>query len=193
MSILAIDPGTEESGYVVLGDDDDVESKGIVPNEVMLSVVELWRDRMAVEWVVSYGKPIGASTIETIYWIGRFVQAYPRPDEVLRVPRKVVTKFICLDPSATDTNIRHALIDMYPRTGGGAIPQIGLKDNPGPLYGMSKHCWAALGLAFTARDIWLTQRMESAKAFNEVDEDALGLVAALNLQEINSLSPELLR
>ena len=43
-----------------------------------------------------------------------------------------------------------ALLDLFPRTGGGATPQIGTKGKPGPLYGVSSHAWAALGVAVTA-------------------------------------------
>lgn len=185
MSILAIDPGYEVSGYVVLGEDDCIESHGILTHDVMLSVIELWRDRMVVEMVASYGRPVGREVFETVYWIGRYVQAYYRPDEVLRIPRKSVTKFICMNAGATDSHIRQALIDMYPRTGGGAIPQIGVKAKPGPLFGMRKDEWAALGLAFTARDVWLAQRMQEAlgPTFNEHSDDADGVVAALLEQD----------
>lgn len=44
-----------------------------------------------------------------------------------------------------------ALLDLFPRTGGGATPQIGTKAKPGPLYGVSSHAWAALGVAVTAK------------------------------------------
>ena len=153
MRLLAIDPGTEESGYVVL-DAWSVDGHGIIPNQTMLQVARAWPHLMAIEWVVSYGKPIGKDTIETIYWIGRILQASRDPDTVLRIPRKVVTKFICDDGGAKDPQVRQALIDLYPRTGGGATPQIGTRDAPGPLYGIRKHEWAALAVAHTARSHW---------------------------------------
>jgi hypothetical protein len=152
--LLAIDPGTEESGYVVLDDDLSIDGHGIIPNQRMLQVVTAWPHRSAIEWVVSYGKPIGKDTIETIYWIGRFLQASRDPNTALRIPRKVVTKHICNDGGAKDPQVRQALIDLYPRAGGGAIPQIGTRGTPGPLYGIRKHEWAALAVAHTARHHW---------------------------------------
>ena len=53
---------------------------------------------------------------------------------------------------ATDSNIRVALIDMFPRTGQntkGEPCAKGCKKHPGPLYGVSKDVWAALGVAIT--------------------------------------------
>jgi hypothetical protein len=180
VSILAIDPGTEVSGFVVIGTHDEILDHGIIGHAEMLNFIELWRDRMAVEMVVSYGKPIGKSTIETIFHIGRYVQAYERPDDVLLIPRKTVTKFICMDAGAKDPQIRQALIDLYPRTGGGKIPQIGVKGNAGPLYGMRKDEWAALALAFTAREHWSTYPYPT---FNEHDDNPDGVLSALLAQE----------
>ncbi|MNY62967.1 hypothetical protein D3C86_1998680 [compost metagenome] len=57
---------------------------------------------------------------------------------------------LCKTPRAKDANVRQALLDMFPRTGGGKTPQIGTKAQPGPLFGVSSHAWAALGVAVTA-------------------------------------------
>lgn len=154
MSILAIDPGCEKSGYVVLADDDSIVEHGVVQHPVMLEFISDWRDRMAIEMIASYGMPVGREIFETVFFIGRYAQAYYLPEQVVRIPRKAVTRFICNNASASDANIRQALIDRYPRTGGGAIPQIGVKAAKGPLFGMAKDRWAALALAFTAREHW---------------------------------------
>jgi hypothetical protein len=50
---------------------------------------------------------------------------------------------------AKDPNIRQALLDIFPGTGGGATPQIGTKAKPGPLYGVTSHAWSALAVAIT--------------------------------------------
>ena len=51
---------------------------------------------------------------------------------------------LCHSAKANDADIRQALIDRF---GPGKQKAIGLKGSPGPLYGVSKHCWAALALA----------------------------------------------
>jgi hypothetical protein len=63
---------------------------------------------------------------------------------------------LCGTNKAKDANVRQALLDMFPRTGGGAVPQVGTKKEPGPLYGISTHAWPALGVAITAlgREPW---------------------------------------
>ena len=59
---------------------------------------------------------------------------------------------LCKDSRAKDANIRQALLDRFPATGGGKTPQIGTKAQPGPLYGIKSHLWAALGVAVTFAD-----------------------------------------
>ena len=56
---------------------------------------------------------------------------------------------LCNSVRAKDSNVRQALLDRFPATGGGKTPQIGTKSKPGPLYGFSKDMWAALGVALT--------------------------------------------
>lgn len=149
-ALLAIDPGTEKSGWCIFSDG-KVSESGIDENEVVLSMVYGWLgEPMAIEMVASYGMPVGREVFETVLWIGRFVEAHSSPDSVRLVYRKDVKLHLCGSPKAKDANIRKALLDMFPRTGGGKTPQIGIKAKPGPLYGVSTHAWAALGVAVTA-------------------------------------------
>ncbi|MDB5975178.1 MAG: hypothetical protein JWR07_1938 [Nevskia sp.] len=107
--------------------------------------------RLAVEMIASYGMPVGREVFETCVWIGRFKQAWYSPDEVMLVYRKDVKLHLCGSPRAKDPNVRQALIDLYPATGGGKTPQIGTKAKPGPLFGVTSHAWPALGVALTAQ------------------------------------------
>ena len=66
-----------------------------------------------------------------------------------QVYRKDVKMHLCGSMRAKDTNIRQAIIDRYPASGGGKCPQIGTKKEPGPLYGVSKDIWSALAVAIT--------------------------------------------
>jgi len=152
MKILAIDPGTTQSGWVLTEDQRVLES-GISENLGILGIVrDQPRDgrRLAIEMIASYGMPVGKEVFETCLWIGRFMQVWHDPEAVTLVYRKDVKMHLCGSPRAKDPNVRQALIDLYEPTGGGKTPQIGTKGQPGPLYGVSSHAWPALGVALTA-------------------------------------------
>jgi hypothetical protein len=149
-SIFAIDPGTTQSGWCRLGHAGVLDS-GVMDNEDLLAVVQRLPDsRLAIEMIASYGMSVGREVFETCVWIGRFSQAWHTPAKVERVYRKDVKMHLCGTPRAKDGNVRQALLDMFPATGGGKVPQIGVKARPGPLYGVSSHAWAALAVAVTA-------------------------------------------
>jgi hypothetical protein len=153
MTILAIDPGTEESAWVLYRPDlHAVPAKGIEPNERVLDFLRADRSGadalLAVEMVQSFGMPVGAEVFETVLWTGRFVEAWGGP--WTKVYRKDVKLHLCRTTRAKDANVRQAILDRFPRTGGGKTPQIGVKADPGPLYGCKSHLWSALGVALTA-------------------------------------------
>lgn len=118
---------------------------GIVANEDMRRVL---RQRPGVEVVIemfaSYGMPVGREVFETCVWIGRFVEM--AGGEWTPLYRQEVKLTLCGNPKAGDANVRRAILDLYPGSGGGATPQIGTKPKPGPLYGVNKDVWAALGV-----------------------------------------------
>lgn len=147
--ILALDPGTDKTGWcLLLGD--RVIGSGVEPNDQMLAkVLARGASTLAVEMIASYGMPVGREVFETCVWIGRFVQAWGGNAEM--VYRKDVKMHLCGTSKAKDSNVRQAILDLYPRTGGGATPQVGTKGQPGPLYGVSTHAWAALGVALTVQ------------------------------------------
>jgi hypothetical protein len=156
MTLLAIDPGTAESGWVLLGLDSTLIASGVWLNDEMLMAIRRWQnyDELAIEMIASYGMPVGAEVFTTCIWIGRYMQAYPRPDATQLVYRREVKQYLCNgDPKAKDANVRRALLDLFPRTGGGKTPQIGTKSQPGPLFGIKSHAWAALGVAATVRKL----------------------------------------
>jgi hypothetical protein len=149
--ILAIDPGTTESGFVLF-DGTHVTESGVTPNRELLQWLRDpgWSAALAIEMVASYGMPVGREVFETCVWIGRFLQAWYAPEAVRLVYRREVKMHLCGKANAKDPNVRQALLDLFPSTGGGATPQIGTKGRPGPLYGVSTHAWAALGVAIVA-------------------------------------------
>ena len=123
-----------------------VVASGVVDNRGMLDRL-IWRatdDVLAIEMVASYGMPVGREVFETCVWIGRFKQAWPRPEEVRLVYRRDVKLFLCGSARAKDSNIRQALIDKLGR--------VGTKADKGPLYGVTSHAWAAVAVAVTAAE-----------------------------------------
>jgi len=167
---LGIDPGTHQSGFCALVPGENAPQHfGVFQNSALLahteSVLHDLADkipsgvpvRVGVEMIACYGMPVGRETFETCLWIGKFVAFFPRvgcPVEIRKVYRREVKHHLCNSVKAKDANVRQALIDKYPATGGGRIPQVGTKKQPGPLYGLKSHIWAALGEAVTARDTW---------------------------------------
>jgi len=146
-TVLAIDPGTTESAWVVLSPKGDLQSFGLAPNtDVLFGPVtsSLGSDAvLAIEMIASYGMPVGAEVFETCVWIGRFIEAWGGPYEY--VYRREVKLHLCYNPRAKDANVRQALIDLY----GGRRKAVGTKADPGPLHGVSKDVWAALGVGVT--------------------------------------------
>lgn len=151
MRIHAIDPGTKQSGWVLFSGE-KVEDSGVADNHDLLRWVQADKesDLLAIEMVASYGMAVGREVFETVRWIGRFQQAWRDPEAVQLVYRKEVKMLLCGTTKAKDANIRQALLDLFPATGGGKCPQIGTKALPGPLHGVSSHAWPALGVAMVA-------------------------------------------
>jgi hypothetical protein len=150
---LAIDPGTTQSGWVEYdAESHRVLDSGVMPNDEMLRCLEhpSRADALAIEMIASYGMAVGREVFETCVWIGRFQQAWHTPDSVRFIYRRDVKLHLCGTSKAKDANIRQAVIDLFPRVGGGKTPQIGTKQQPGPLYGVTSHAWPALAVAITA-------------------------------------------
>lgn len=158
MRLLAIDPGNEHSGIVLYDTANRCPLEfGKPVNDTVLGLLDTWHiDELAIEMVASYGMAVGASVFETCVWAGRFIERW-RVDiasrrEVSPMPstiyRREVKLHLCNSARAKDANVRQALIDRY----GGKEKAIGKKATPGPLYGMSGDCWAALGVAVTVAE-----------------------------------------
>ena len=156
MIILAIDPGNIKSAWVLydskkkrLLDFDYQDNYNARKKINELTSLHIGRaDVVACEMIASYGMPVGATVFDTCVWIGRFIDLV----EVNGVPiekvyRKDVKMTLCHSMKAKDANIRQALLDRFPASGGGKTPQIGVKKQPGPLFGVSGDVWAALAVA----------------------------------------------
>lgn len=148
VKLLAIDPGPVESAYV-LWDGERIErhqkaENALLCDAIMTQCVDA--DKMVIEKIASYGMAVGEEVFETVFWSGRFAQAfYAKLRPVFRVTRGAVKMHLCQSMRAKDANIRQALLDRF----GGKERAVGKKASPGPLYGVSGDEWAALAVAVT--------------------------------------------
>ena len=81
-TILAIDPGNEKSGYVIVEHDGEeirhVLEVGKIENNVLLSLIaqKLYGNGydVAIEMIAGMGMTVGQEVFDTCVWIGRFWQ-----------------------------------------------------------------------------------------------------------------------
>ena len=153
MKILGIDTGTFETGWVIYDSvKHEVIEKGINGNQGFKDLIkDLDFDFAAIEGIQSYGMPMGQDTIDTVVWLGRYIEcieSFGKQSKLLYKKRNI-NKTICNSNKAKDSNIRQAIIDMFPPSGGGKTPQIGTSKDQGLLYGIKSHMWAALAVSLT--------------------------------------------
>jgi hypothetical protein len=90
MTILAVDPGSYQSAYV-LWNGISILDKGILPNPELLNRLPMLKANartLVIEQVCSYGMPVGMEVFETVFFSGRLAEAYKEPFE--RIPRLTV-------------------------------------------------------------------------------------------------------
>lgn len=154
--VFAIDPGNEQSGFLVIRDG-KIDHGGKEPNPSVMEqlnrfLMETKAPNVVIERIESLGMAVGDSVFRTCEWVGRFTQVasvWSAPvDYVYRRDEKLC---LCGDSRAKDANIRQALIDRYAtfdmRTGRGT------KKNPDVLYGFRADMWSALAVYTTWREI----------------------------------------
>lgn len=149
--ILAIDPGNEQSAYVLLDYNLKPTRFGKVDNDYLLGMICKTAtsdngkiDSVAIEMVASYGMAVGKEVFETVFWIGRFWEALGYVKDRTKIYRKDVKMNLCHTMKAKDSNIRQALIDRF--------GPVGVKKEPGWFYGVSKDVWSAIAVGVTFAD-----------------------------------------
>ena len=142
MIILGIDPGAKGSGFVYWEMDRQIIiGKGICENsQLKAQILEHQYDILAIENIRGYGIVAGDETFDTCIWIGRF----DADQKAMLLSRKEIKRHLCGNTTTTDKYIRQALIDRLGIQGN--------KKSPGPLFGISGHCWAALSVCIVAAD-----------------------------------------
>ncbi len=176
--ILAIDPGSVKTAYILL----DRETKAplefgkILNTEMREELIAMnFDDIQSIQ--CEFPKPRGqlASThlFETVMWIGRYTELlFDMGYDIEYFDRKDVKMTICGTTKANDSQIRSALIDIYGGeriaiggkkcktcNGKGYIGRdktqchqcngAGVESPKGPLRGISEDVWAALGIAIS--------------------------------------------
>jgi hypothetical protein len=156
--VYGLDPGTTESALV--GYDDTTRRvcyASTKPNGDLLSWLTMApseiQDMLVIEQIQAMGMSVGASVFETVFWSGRFAEAWPGTWD--RVSRRDVKLYLCGSMRAKDANVRQALLDMF-----GGPDAKGTKAKPGPLHGVKGHEFAALAVAIT----WLDTKRELGSA-----------------------------
>ena len=158
--ILAIDPGSTQSAYLVYDTDAPLVFPQVFPGFGIKQNEELRRDLagiiipqfvasakiMVLEQVEHYGTgmPVGKTIFDTCIWMGRFIESWGGPYRLM--PRREVKLHLCQSARGNDATVRAALMDRF-----GTDP-IGTKRRPGVLHGISKDIWSALALAVTYAD-----------------------------------------
>jgi hypothetical protein len=152
MIYLGIDPGPVESAFVWW---DAVAEKVIRLESIPVFKLGSFEigpllkgvDHVSIEWIECFGMAVGQETFRTVAGIGWFASLlYDRSWHLRLVPRRAVKLHLCNSMKAKDANVRQALIDRFGK--------VGTKKQPGKLYGVATHFWAALGVAVYSADVF---------------------------------------
>ncbi len=156
MRVLAIDPGNEQSGYVLYDVAERfVLDKGKCTNDELIA--SLYDDRafdgatdLAIEMAQSFGAKVWSQVFVAVMWTGRFVEAWSaaRCLPHVFVYRRDVKLHLTGSARAQDGQIRQCLLERW----GGKEQAIGTKSEPGPLRGVTADAWSALAVAVTFAD-----------------------------------------
>jgi hypothetical protein len=152
MRILAIDPGYRQSAYVVFGDG-RIHAHAITANDQLLAQLVAMNSFIETVMVLEEmqlfgGFNVGKEIFDSVFWSGRFAQAWhPRPFE--RLLRSKVRGHLGATKGG-DAAVRQALIARF---GPYKEDAIGTKRQPGPLYSIKADAWSALAIAVTWHDL----------------------------------------
>ena len=155
MKILAIDPGSTQSGFVVIDEQYKPLDFGKIDNDKILDLIHMVPDEITVviEMVASLGMSVGQTIFDTCVWIGRFEQLSIELNlPVTKVFRKEVKMNLCGMMRARDSNIKQALVDRFSYERHAAKGGKGIKKDPGFFFGFAADVWQAYALGVTYLD-----------------------------------------
>lgn len=160
--ILAIDPGSEQSAWLLLVDGrpvrwakrPNIELRDTLRWRVDGSLATLAEsaDVVVIETIEPRGERLYRQTVDMLQWAGRFAEA-ARPTPVEWLSREAIKRHLCPSPghkgAANDGDVWAALVARY---GDSPESAIGRKGAPGPLYGIHSDERAALAVAVAWQD-----------------------------------------
>jgi len=161
MWILAIDPGTTRSGFVITDSLLNILKSGKIENtSILFEIARVISERgdvwLPIEMMKHLGKNVsaGGATFETCVWIGRFKQfaidSGLSEDRIKFIYRHEEKMNLCKTMKANDKSIRIALAERFapgePNFGKGT------KGKPGFFYGVANDAWQAFAVAVTFYD-----------------------------------------
>lgn len=153
MSILAIDPGSKDSAYVLIDDDLKPAEFGKIDNQELLDKLYRFpRQHFALEMVASYGMAVGKDVFDTVFWIGRFWEKADFPCKQL-IYRKDEKMNLCHSMKAKDGNITQALVDRF--ACGQSNHGKGTKKEKGFFYGFHSDIWQSFAVGITYHDLYV--------------------------------------
>lgn len=129
--IIGIDPGPMQSGFVLIKTGcshyANIAYAGVESNKAVCHLIRFYglslNDspvHVAIEDIVSYGKAIGKSTIETAVWLGRFIEQCGLVDvPIFRYPRREYGLWVTGGSPVSDVSIRAALESIFGEYGKG--------------------------------------------------------------------------
>jgi len=145
-SVIGIDPGAKQSGFVLWNPTSKtIDFKMVILNELLIAYIREAPPTciVGIEHLRGYGLRVGNDTFDSIWWSGRFAEAAKSSSHPFyMLPRADICNHLTDNPKCGDKGIRDALVDRY--------GQPGTKKEPGRLYGIKSHMWAALAVAITA-------------------------------------------
>jgi len=146
--IFSIDPGNVQSAYSIINDNLKPIQFGKIDNADLLQIIyeyDFKNSYFAIEMISCYGMAVGATTFETVFWIGRFWEACNCKNK-RKIYRKDVKINLCSSMKAKDANIRQSLIDRF--------GDVGVKANQGWFYGFKADIWSSYAVGITFYDLY---------------------------------------
>jgi hypothetical protein len=167
-NIIAIDPGPDTSGIVILKFEKWPPSVVMAMRDAKLDdirkfITEYGIDTVIVEWLTSYGSVVGRTVLDTARIVGRVQEmAFGLGCIFGKMTRPDVGLELCQTKRAKGANLSEAIREIYHNAkldiGGGSDPCRGTKKEPGPLYGIAlgEHEGSALAVGLA----WLRTKLE---------------------------------
>jgi hypothetical protein len=107
-------------------------------------------DIASIEFVQSYGMPVGREIFLTAFWCGKFALLCEQKGTAVKlIARPKIKAFITGLAKSKDADIRRSLILIYGGTKKGE-----------PLHGITKDIWSALAVAYYTSEGLKTGRLE---------------------------------